>query len=198
MEIKHRMSKRYGWLLGIVVLVTIGLLVACGSSYNSSSDGLVLVGSQGSGLIETFSFNLFNGHVSAIENTPIDTSNQVCVLNGVPTSIVVNPAGTFAYAIISARSDCPGSSTGILTFKINSNGTTSGVGSWLSDPNPVAMSMDAAGKFLFVAEGVGGGVNVYSIGSSAALTSVPGTFTFPPTTMAPNFVALAATPTVFP
>ena len=34
-----------------------GLLVACGSNYNPSSDGLVLVGSQGSALIETFSFN---------------------------------------------------------------------------------------------------------------------------------------------
>ena len=51
---------------GIVVLVAIGLLVACGSNYNPSSDGLVLVASQGSGLIETFSFNLYNGHLSEI------------------------------------------------------------------------------------------------------------------------------------
>jgi 6-phosphogluconolactonase (cycloisomerase 2 family) len=169
MEIKQRMSKRYGWLLGIVVLVTIGLLVACGSSYNSSSDGLLLVGSQGSGLIETFSFNLFNGHFSAVDNTPINTSNQVCVLNGVPTSIVVNPAGTFAYAVINARSDCPNSKTGILTFKINSNGTTAVTGSLvpfnkesvsiLGTTTPVSapvvpsqMVMDPAGKFLFVAD----------------------------------------------
>jgi 6-phosphogluconolactonase (cycloisomerase 2 family) len=58
--------------------------------------------------------------------------------------------------------------------------------------------MDVAGKFLFVAEGVGGGVNVYSIGSGATLTAVAGTYTFPATPMVPNFVALAATPTVFP
>src|SRR6202158_1686240 len=118
MEIKQRMSKRYGWLLGIVVLVTVGLLVACGSSYNQSSDGLVLVGSQGSGLIETFSFNPFNGHVSAISNTPADTSTKTCVLNGVPTSIVINPAGTFAYTILTENTSCSGSSTGILSFKI--------------------------------------------------------------------------------
>ena len=61
MEIKQRMSKRLAWLLGVVVLVAIGLLVACGSNYSASSDGLVLVGSQGSGLIETFSFNLGTG-----------------------------------------------------------------------------------------------------------------------------------------
>ncbi len=55
------MSKRLAWVLGVVVLVSIGVLVACGSNYNASSDGLLLVGSQGSGLIETFSFNLSNG-----------------------------------------------------------------------------------------------------------------------------------------
>ena len=103
MEINERMSKRFGWLLGVVVLVTIGLLVACGSNYNPSSDGLVLVGSQGSGLIETFSFNLFNGHLSAISNTPTDTSSKVCVLKGFPGSIVVDPKGVYAYTILNGN-----------------------------------------------------------------------------------------------
>jgi 6-phosphogluconolactonase (cycloisomerase 2 family) len=169
MEIKQRMSKRFGWLLGVVVLMAIALLVACGSSYNSSSDGLLLVGSQGSGLIETFSFDLFNGHVSAVANTPVDTATQVCVLNGVPTSMVVNPAGTIAYAIINARSDCPNSKTGILAFKINSDGTTTVTGSLVPFNNesvlilgtattisppvvPGPMVIDPAGKFLFVAD----------------------------------------------
>ena len=67
------MSKRFAWLLGVVVLVSIGVLVACGSNYNPSSDGLMLVGSQGSALIETFSFNLGSGHATAIANTPDDT-----------------------------------------------------------------------------------------------------------------------------
>ena len=98
------MSKRLAWLLGVVGLVLIGLLVACGTTYNSSSDGLVLVGSQGSGLIETFSFNLSSGHASAVDNTPGDTSNKVCVLNGVPSSVVMDPAGAFAYAIIKGTS----------------------------------------------------------------------------------------------
>ena len=48
------MSKRW-WLLGVGVLVSIGALLACGSNYNRSQDGLLLVGSKGSGLIETFS-----------------------------------------------------------------------------------------------------------------------------------------------
>jgi 6-phosphogluconolactonase (cycloisomerase 2 family) len=174
------------------------VLVACGTTFNASSDGLVLVGSQGSGLIETFSFNLGTGSVSAISNTPTDTASQTCVLNGVPSSLVMDPKGTFAYAIINAVVPCPGSATGILAFKVNSSGSTSPAGSLVPDPSPVALAMDTAGKFLFVAEGVGGGVNVYSIASNATLTLVPGNFTFPVTTMVPNFVAVAATPTVFP
>jgi 6-phosphogluconolactonase (cycloisomerase 2 family) len=110
----------------------------------------------------------------------------------------MNPAGTFAYVIINANSACPGSSTGILTFKVNSDGSTTVVGSLVPDPNPVALSMDAAGKFLFVAEGVEGIVDVYKIGSSASLTAAPATYTFPPTSMVPNIVAMAATPTIFP
>jgi DNA-binding beta-propeller fold protein YncE len=171
------MSKRLGWLLGVAVLVSIGALVACGSNYNSSTDGLLLVGSQGSGLIETFSFNLSNGHISAISNNPNDTSSLVCVLNGVPSSIVVDPAGTYAYTIINENNACPGSATGILAFKLNSDGTTTQVGGLVpfnpetvtilgtANTETVAVSpgltphtgpvmvMDSAGKFVFVADG---------------------------------------------
>ncbi len=173
------MSKRFGWLLGVVGLVLIGLLVACGSSYNSSSDGLLLVGSQYSGLIETFSFNLNGGSVSAIGNTPQDTSNDVCVLNGTPTSIVIDPAGVYAYTVLYGT-PCTTGPAGIQAFKINSDGTTSPVGSLVpftaetvteclptNPPSasctpttttekvpavPGVMVMDTAGKFLFVGD----------------------------------------------
>jgi 6-phosphogluconolactonase (cycloisomerase 2 family) len=218
MEIIERMSKRFGWLLGVVVLVAIGLLAACGSNYNRSSDGLVLVGSQGSALIETFSFNLSNGHLSEVSNTPADTSNKTCVLKGVPASIVVNPAGTFAYAILNMNSSCPGSTTGILTFKVNSDGSTTASGSPVAfnpGPAPVVpgtMVMDPAGKFLFVADRattnsaglyVSGSVSVFAIGSGGSVTEVAGS-PFLPTlqTIVPqaslDIVSVAPTPTVFP
>jgi len=181
MEMKARMSKRV-WLLGLAVLISIGLLVACGSNYNSASDGLVLVGSQGSNQIQTFSFNLNSGHASGIGNPPA-TSEQ-------PAAIVVEPSGAYAYVIVGKA---------IQAFKVNSGGTLSASGDSVSDPNPVAMSMDAAGKFLFVAEGNSGAlVDVYAIGSGGALTLVPGNFTFPSTAVTPTIVAVAATPTVFP
>jgi 6-phosphogluconolactonase (cycloisomerase 2 family) len=209
------MSKRLAWLLGVVGLVLIGLLVACGTTYNASSDGLILVGSQGSGLIETFSFNVGSGHVSAVSNTPADTANQTCVLNGVPSSLVMDPAGTYAYAIINAIPACSGSTNGILAFKVNSSGTATAVGSQVPfNPEtvflqgtttadaPVAvvpgtMVMDPAGKFLFVADRattdssglyVPGAVSVFAIGSGGSVTEVAGSpfFATDPATTLPQ------------
>ena len=198
------MSKRFAWLLGVVVLVSIGVLVACGSSYKASSDGLVLVGSQGSGLIETFSFSLGSGHVSAIGNPPSSTASSTCVLNGLPSSIVADPTGAYAYAIINASTLCPGSKTGILAFKVNSDGTTAPAGTPVSFAQgsvtiqgtateesvpvvPGAMAMDPAGKFLFIADRattdyplhnpglyVPGSVSVFAIGNGGGLTEAPG------------------------
>ncbi len=222
MEINQRMSKRSAWLLGVVVLVSIGVLVACGSNYNASSDGLILVGSQGSGLIETFSFNLNNGGSSAVSNTPEDTSNLVCVLKGIPSSIVIDPQGQYAYTIINANTSCDSptftSTNGIMTFKINSDGTTTAVGGQVPfNAGPVAvvpgmMVMDPAGKFLFVADRatadssgsfVSGSVSVFAIGSGGSVTEVAGSPFFPtPQTTVPqssfDIISVAPTPTVFP
>jgi 6-phosphogluconolactonase len=208
------MLKRFAWLLGVMVLVAIGLLVACSNKYDPSQDGLVLLTSQGSGLIETFTFSLNSGTIFSIQNSPVDTSQETCVLNGLPTSIVLDPAGAYAYTIIKQNPICPGSATGILAFKVNSDGTTTQVGSLVSDPNPVALAMDSKGKFLFVAEGTNSNVQVtgsipcpgttaqygicsYAL-SSGTLTPVQGNFVLPPQVQYPNFAALAATPTVLP
>ncbi|SPF48551.1 exported hypothetical protein [Candidatus Sulfotelmatobacter kueseliae] len=205
MEINQRMSKRFAWLLGVVVLVAIGLLVACGTTYNSSFDGLVLVSSQGSGLLETFSFSLNSGSIAAVNNPPSQTGDLTCVLNGIPSSIVADPAGAYAYTIITAnQSDCGSSSTatGIAAFKINSDGTMTASGSLVPDPNPMRLLMDSTGKYLFVAEGLKGTVNSYAIGSGGSLTPVPGTFnlTLPAGSefQTPNFAAVAVTPMVLP
>lgn len=200
MEINERMSKRFAWLAGVAVLVGIGLLVACGSNYNASADGLVLVTSQGSGLIETFSFNLNNGHYSDVSNSPAVTSTEVCVLNGFPTTIVVDPAGSYAYAILTANSSCSGGQTGILAFKINSDGTTTQAGSLVPFNSetvlvqgttatttapvvPGPLVIDRAGKFLFVADRattdssgrfIPGAVSVFTVGSGGSVAEVSG------------------------
>jgi 6-phosphogluconolactonase (cycloisomerase 2 family) len=197
METNERMSKRF-LLLGLVGLISVALLVACGSKYNSSSNGLVLVGSQGSSVIQTFSFNLNSGHVSSIANSTNDTGNKTCLLNGSPSSMVVEPAGQYAYVIINADSLCSNSTQGIAVFQIKSDGTIAQAGSIVPDPNPVSLAMDAAGKFLFVAEGTAGGVVVYAIGSGGTLTAAGAGSVIGLASQSPNIVAVAATPTVFP
>jgi len=148
MEIKQRMSKRFAWLLGIAVLVSIGLLVACGTSYHSTSDGLVIVGSQGSALLQTFSFDLDNGGISSVYNSTAGTGSETCVLPGQPEAIILDPAGAYAYAILNSATStlCQNTVTGIQAFKVNSDGTLTIVGSLVSDYSPVAMAMDSAGK----------------------------------------------------
>jgi len=192
------MSKRF-WLLGLAGLISAGLLVACGSNYNSSSNGLVLVGSQGSSVIQTFSFNLNNGHVGSVANSTNDTGSQTCILNGSPASMVMHPAGTYAYVIFNKSSQCPNATQfGIAVFQVKSDGTASQVGSLVSDPNPVSLAVDVAGKFLFVAEGATGGVVVYAIGSGGTLTTAGAASVNGLASQTPNIAAVSATPTVFP
>src|SRR5215475_10276406 len=116
LETYERMSKPL-WLLGLVGLIVVGLLVACGSNYNSSSNGLVLVGSQGSSVIQTYSFDLSKGSVSAIANSTNDTGGETCLLNGSPAAMVSDPAGQYAYVIFNSSNQCPNATQpGIATF----------------------------------------------------------------------------------
>ena len=199
-------------------LVSIGFLLACGSNFNSSTDGLLIVGSQGSSALQTFAFTLNNGHINPINNPTSDTANETCLLNGSPASMVVNPAGTFVFVIFNSSDQCPNAKkAGIATFVVGSDGNVTQSGNLLADPNPVSLAMDPAGKFLFVAEGKNSvpqaqnsapcpgttaqyGVCVYAIGSSGGLTSVPGTYLFvlPPGFFPPNIVSVGPSPTVFP
>jgi len=206
------MSTRFTWLLGILILLSIGLLVACGSHFSASSDGLLLVPSQDSQVIQTFSFNLTNGKVSTINNPP--------ATNGKGSSVVLDPTGAFAYVLVDQNT--------IATYKVNSNGTLSPVGKQhfakasipipgVPTPDsvavvPAALAMASSGKFLFSANrqttdsagrSIPGSVSVFSVGGNAALSEVSGSpfFAFAPVPGAAaqtDFTALAVTPTTFP
>jgi 6-phosphogluconolactonase (cycloisomerase 2 family) len=193
------MSRRF-WLLGVVGLISVALLVACGSKYNSSSNGLVLVGSQGSNVIQTFSFNLNSGHSASLGNSP-GTEFQ-------PTSIVMDVTGAYAYVILGS---VPAQ---LAVYKVDSGGTLTQAGSPLvfnptaqADVVPSMLARDAAGKFLFSAnrsttDTLGnpapGSISVFAIGGGT-LTEVPGSPFSTPATLSPvDIISVAASPTVFP
>src|SRR5712671_5836732 len=175
-EIKRRMRTRFTWIVAVLALVAVGFLMACSTKYKASSNGLVVVPSQGSGVMQTFSLSLSNGHVAQNNNSdgpPIP---------GLPGQVILDPAGTFAY--VASTFNCtpaldPNTSLtavqgAILTYKINSDGKLAAASTQLltgnpaypstfptcglddtTNPNagnpPAAMAIDSAGKFLFVA-----------------------------------------------
>ena len=230
-------------MLAVVILLAIAMLLACNSTYSASSDGLVIVPNFGSAVVQAFSFNLNNGHVSTVNTAP--------PILGQPTAMVLDPTGTYAYVTIVPNLPPNGvfqsvTLTSIATYTINSDGTVADASTppsmlticpnalpppappYVSCPavnptdpgfnpaagklSPIAVAMDSAGKYLFVADqqttdyngnAVPGSISVFSIGSGGALTEVTGSpFTVPPLLTGPvtipNLVGLAVTPTKYP
>jgi 6-phosphogluconolactonase (cycloisomerase 2 family) len=196
------MRKRFTWIAGILVLVSISALVACSAKFDSSNNGLVVVASQGDLVMQTFSLDIGNGHLTQINNVNGPPTN------GVPTSVVLDPGGPYAYLLLTASTPTvPNSGPGIAPYSIASDGKLALLGPTVTlTPGavPVALTIDSAGKFLFVAAntpGSAGEIAVFSIGSSGALTEVPGSPFLLPTPLGgrvPQVSALAITPTVFP
>jgi 6-phosphogluconolactonase (cycloisomerase 2 family) len=215
------MSGRCTWVLAVLVLLLIATLLACNSTYSASSDGLVLVPDGGSAVVQSFSFNLTNGHSSLLNTAPSTL--------GLPTAMVLDPTGSFAYmaTVPNAAVTKTLQNSAIVSYAVNSDGTLSQVGTTAMAPPPdppcvapacsvmalpTAFAMDSAGTFLFVADQittdtsgntVPGTVSVFAIGSGGALTEVTGSpFTVPvlqvgPTTIA-NLAGVAVTPTKYP
>jgi 6-phosphogluconolactonase (cycloisomerase 2 family) len=189
------------------------MLLACNSTYSASSDGLVIVPSFGSAAVQAFSFNLTNGHASTVNTGP--------PILGQPTAMALDPSGNYAYVAVmpNAQVFSTLTTTSIASYSVNSDGTLAATGTplaMLTLPggaiSPVAMKIDSAGQFLFVADQqatdsngntVPGSISVFSIGSGGTLTEVTGSpFTVPvlqvgPTTIA-NLTGLAVTPTKYP
>jgi 6-phosphogluconolactonase (cycloisomerase 2 family) len=173
------MWTRLTCIVAILALVAIGFLMACSTKYSASSsnNGLVVVPSQGSAVMQSFSINLANGAASQINNVNGPPTP------GLPTSVILDPAGAFAYVIMHQSAALVPSVTGIGVFPIESDGKLGAAATATLNNSggipvvPVALAMDSAGKFLFVANsatsGVPGSVSVLAIGSNGSLTELP-------------------------
>jgi 6-phosphogluconolactonase (cycloisomerase 2 family) len=198
-EIKRRMRTR--WILGVAVLISIAVLVACSTNYSASNNGLVVVSMQENAHMDTFTLDLVNGNAAQINNANGPPTN------GQPTTVVLNPTGTFAYVMVTQSSTVTDSATGIELFPVGSDGKLGSGTTYTLKGGvlPVAMVMDSAGKLLFVADSTPAAVSVFAVGSSGSLTEVSGS-PFPVTEMPggptrgaiPSPSALAVTPTVYP
>lgn len=208
--------------MGILALVAMGFLVACGRKYSSSSNGLVVVPSRDSAVMQTFSLNLNDGAITQINNAAGPPTP------GSPSAVVLDPGGKFAYVIVTQNSQITDSFTGIAVFPIGSdgklgtaakfplngmNGTFNGVNETVPVV-PKALAIDSAGKFLFVANSVTtdasnvavpGSVSVLAVsnGTLNEVTDANSLLSSPfPVPLGPDgpadLTALAVSPTIFP
>jgi 6-phosphogluconolactonase (cycloisomerase 2 family) len=190
------MGKRFTWVLAVAALVSAGALVACSSKYKSSDNGLVVVATQGSTVMDTYSLDLGSGRLTQINNAAGPPTK------GIPTSVVLDPAGTFAYVLVTQSTFVPESQTGVETFPLGSDGKLGAgtVTTLMGGVQPTAMAIDSAGKFLFIADATPGAVSVLSI-SGGTLTEVANSpFLLQAQTggQLPSASALAISNTVYP
>ncbi len=150
----------------------------------------VFVANQGSNSISGFLIDQVGGTLTEVKQQPPTTLNCTpnqltpCPLptTGAPTAL----ATTGNMLFVATANAGVGS---IATYMFNSTGgsSTPVVVAWPNGPgclqtppvstiaagtNPVAMSMDSSGKFLFVADSVTNTVAAFSIGSSGQLSAV--------------------------
>src|SRR5712692_2485296 len=156
----RKMSIKVRGFAGILFLIGVAVfLISCGNS-PSRPAGVLLVTSEGASSVTSYGINLDTGGLSQI-NTSAQTQN-------VPSGIVLDPTGSFAYVTNSA-------SNTLSAYSVNPNGTLMAVsGNPATGTTPIALAIDHAGHFLFVANQGSNDVSVFSVGSGGSLMEVAG------------------------
>jgi len=106
------MSIKFRGLIALLVVIGLsGLVMSCGGS--SRPAGLLLVISQGATDVNSYGINLNTGVL-----TQINTAAPVAA-NSIPTAIVLDPSGNFAYVANATNGGGPGS---ITAYSVKSDG----------------------------------------------------------------------------
>jgi len=174
-----RMKSALGLL---VAAISIGAMLSCtSSSGGATGTGFVWIATEGDQQVRAFNINLSSGSVSQVGSARA-TGAQ-------PSAIALTPDGKTLFVVNSTDND-------ISVYDVNSDGSLgspSGTTPTLSQgpsgcstnclaygENPVALAIDPAGKFLYVAEqGVPGsvsspgGISVFSISGNTLSASGP-------------------------
>jgi len=163
---------KYRVLVGLLALLGLGVCVSCGgSSSNTTTNpgvtgtGLIFVTTQGDNKITPYTIDRAAGKVTA--------NGDGIAAGTIPSAAIMTPSADAIFITNQGSAD-------ISRYTIKSDGTLAAVTPNISvggaDSNPIAMTMDAAGKLLFVLnQGTLGAVNagsvaVFTIGQNGALT----------------------------
>lgn len=135
------------------------VLVNCGGSSKST---FVYLASQGSdpGTLTAYSLSLSKGTLASSNGALTQTGKSVAT-GTQPGPLIFNPANSFAYVAdfgnpLAAGTDNTKKSGDIAAFSINKDGSLTSLGLTAQPQpcttfSPVALAMDPAGQFLFVA-----------------------------------------------
>jgi len=154
--------------------------LGCSNNNNTTttqSVGDIFVATAGNTAVQAYGVTLSTGALSA-DGPGIQTGTGV---GSSPTTMAISPDST---TLVIANSTCGGTTAGCLTlYSIGGDGSLTAVtGTTATGTSPVALTFNAAGTFLFVANQGDSTVSAYAV-SGTTLTPVPGS---PFTTVTPG------------
>jgi len=125
---------------------------------------------SGSNDVSAYTINPSTGALLSVAGSPFTAGTN-------PLSVTVDPTGKFAFVVNSVSNDVSvytiNASTGALTQVLCGGGAGCNVDNFLAGTNPIAISVDASGKYAYVANSGSNDISGYSInGSTGALTSL--------------------------
>jgi 6-phosphogluconolactonase (cycloisomerase 2 family) len=144
------MGMRFRLLAGMILLVLLGL-TACSDNKSGVSTGAggLFVASQGDSSVSSFSIDLSAGTLTAVGKA-VPTGNTPSAMVALGSALfVVNSNSSIPPNSPACTLPTPGT---ISAYTVNSDGTlAAATGTAQAGVVPVAMSVDSAGHFLFVA-----------------------------------------------
>jgi len=179
----EQMSKKISGLFLLLAFLGLSLfLINCGSS-SSRPAGVLYVISQGENNVGSFAIDLGNGRLSLINNTATTCTTAPC---GFPESIVLDPTGANAFVLNQGvPNNSPPIPPTIYAYNVKSDGSLSATGTptQVLLPNgdsagmSVAMTRDAGGNFLLVANQSSNTVSAFGTQPGSATLSSIGSVT---------------------
>ena len=131
-----------------------------------AAGAFLYVMNAGTSNISVFSINSSSGALTQVTGSPFS-------IGLLPLNMVPAPSGNFLY--VSVAGGTVGTANGsIATFSANS-GVLTLIGVTSTDGvNPYGLTINSAGTYLYVANSQSPSLSIFAIGSSGALTQVPG------------------------
>ena len=151
------MRTKFRWAL-VAVAVAAVAMSSCTKAGNSAGTGMVWVATQGDQKLASFSVNLTTGAVSQV-GSAVDTGLT-------PIAMASTPDGKTIFLADEGDGVSPGD---IAEFSVNSDGSlkSASCSTCTVGVNPVALTVDPTGTFLFVANQ--GTISISSPGSITAI-----------------------------